>query len=120
MSDGFQIDVKNNVAVIQSDKVILTDAQSALDLIATVRYQSNCDRIAIPKSAVARGFFTLSNGIAGDILQKFVNYHVRLAIVGDFSMYTSKPLQDFIYESNKGTHIFFVADEADAVNRLTV
>ena len=94
--------------------------QSALDLIATVRYETGCDRIAIHKSAVAEDFFTLSTGVAGEILQKFVTYHVRLAIFGDFSRYMSKPLRDFIYESNKGSHVFFAGTEDEAIARLAV
>ncbi len=37
---------------------------------------------------------------------------------GDFSRYTSKPLRDFIYESNNGSHIFFVSTEDDAIEKL--
>ena len=36
-----------------------------------------------------------------------MNYQMRLAIVGDFSHYTSKPLRDFIYESNNGKQVGF-------------
>ena len=112
-------EVKGNIAIIRSDEVIITNAQSALDLMATVRYEIDCDRIAIHKSAVTEDFFVLSTGVAGEILQKFVNYQVKLAIIGDFSEYTSKPLRDFIYECNSGRHICFVADEAEAVRRLS-
>ena len=45
-------------------------------------------------------------------------YPVGFAFIGDFSGYTSKPLHDFIYESNKGRHLFFVADEDEAIARL--
>lgn len=48
-----------------------------------------------------------------------INYHVKFAVYGDFSVYTSKPLQDFIYESNNGKDIFFARDEDDAVDRLS-
>jgi len=113
------IKVKNGVAVIQSDEAIITDTQSALDLMATVRYEVGCDSIAISKAAVSEEFFVLSSGIAGDILQKFVNYRVRLAIIGDYSIYTSKPLKDFIYESNKCGHIFFTETENEAIAKLT-
>ena len=113
-----KIDVKNGVAVIQSNEIVITDVQSALDLMATVRYELDCDRIAIPRLAVAENFFALSTGIAGEILQKFVNYQCKLAIFGDFSHYTSKPLRDFIYESNNGSHIFFAATEDEAVTKL--
>ena len=36
-----------------------------------------------------------------------------------FSGYTSKPLKDFIYESNKGRDIFFVSSEEDAIEKLS-
>lgn len=106
------------VAVVESGEIIILDTQSALDLMATVRYGTDCDRIAIPKSTVTEDFFVLSTGIAGEILQKFVNYQCKLAIFGDFSHYTSKPLRDFIYESNNGKHIFFVGTESEAVAKL--
>ncbi len=109
----------NGVAVIQSDEPVITDTQSALDLMSTVKYETGCERIAIPKAAVTEEFFVLSTGIAGEILQKFVTYRVSLAIIGDFSQYTSKPLRDFIYESNKGRHIFFVSTEEEAIAKLT-
>ena len=47
-----------------------------------------------------------------------MNYRVKLAIYGDFTGYKSKPLQDFIRESNKGKDIFFAPDEASAVEML--
>jgi hypothetical protein len=106
------------VAIIKSAEPIITDTQSALDLMATVDYNDNCQRIAIYKEAITPDFFNLSTGIAGEILQKFTNYAKKIAIIGDFSNYTSKPLKDFIYESNKGNAIFFVADEECALEKL--
>lgn len=63
-------------------------------------------------------FFVLSTGLAGEILQKYVNYGGRIAIYGDYSNYTSKPLKDFMYESNKGKDVFFVSDEEQAADML--
>ena len=60
----------------------------------------------------------MSTGIAGEILQKFMNYRIKAAIFGDYSKYTSKPLKDFIYESNHGKNFFFVATREEAVDRL--
>ncbi len=106
-----------NIALVQGEGPILTDAASALDLLASVRYETGCDRLIIEKSAICEDFFRLSSGLAGEILQKFVNYRMKMAIVGDFSGYTSKPLKDFIYESNRGSDFFFVGtvDEALAL-----
>lgn len=110
--------IKNNIAIVHSNEVIITDGQSALDFIATVGYEHNVHKIAINKAAVTEDFFKLSTGLAGDIAQKFINYHVRFAIIGDFSGYTSKPLHDYIYECNQGKHLNFVATEEDAIRRL--
>ncbi|HGD4000232.1 MULTISPECIES: DUF4180 domain-containing protein [Bacillota] len=41
-------------------------------------------------------------------------------IVGDFSIYTSKSLKDFIYECNKGKNIFFTSDVEQAIKRLSI
>ncbi len=106
-------------AVVSADEPLITDTQSALDLMVTVRYESEVTRIAIDKKLIAEPFFALSSGLAGEVLQKFVNYRVKLAIIGDFSGYTSKPLRDFIYESNQGRHVFFVGSEAEAAEKLT-
>lgn len=113
------IDKDAHIAVISSDDVIINDVQSALDLIMTVKYEIGADRIAINKGAVAEEFFVLSSGLAGEILQKFINYHVKFAVYGDCSKYTSKPLHDFIYESNCGKDIFFVTTKDDAVQKLS-
>jgi len=107
-----------NIAVITGGEKVLTDVQSALDLLATIRYETGADRIAIDKDAVADDFFVLSTGLAGGVLQKFVTYHTKVAFYGDYTGYTSKPLRDFIYESNKGNHVFFVLTKEEALERL--
>lgn len=111
---------KNNtaVAVVSSEECLITDAQSALDLIMTVKYETGCVNINMNKEAVTEDFFILSTCLAGDILQKFVNYGVRVAIYGDFSKCTSKPLKDLMYESNKGNDIYFQPDVSFAVDKL--
>lgn len=112
---------KNNtdIAVISSDELLVTDVQSALDLIMTVKYETGCTNIAVNKEAIIENFFVLSSCLAGEILQKFVNYGIRFAIYGDFSKYTSKPLKDFMYESNKGNDIYFQPDASLAVDMLS-
>jgi len=107
------------IAIVESDKVLISDLQSALDFMMTVQYETGYNRIILNKSAISEGFFQLSTKLAGEILQKFVTYAVKLAIVGDFSGYTSKSLQAFIYESNKGKDIFFGPDREAAIEKLS-
>lgn len=113
-----KIKTVNNIAVINSDDVVIKDVQSALDFIMTVKYETNCSKAALNKEAINEDFFILSKGIAGEILQKFINYQVKFAVYGDYSKYTGKSLKDFMYESNNGRDIFFVNNEAEALKVL--
>ncbi|MNO80885.1 hypothetical protein D3C76_721070 [compost metagenome] len=114
------IDVNGgNIAVVSGSEVLIEDVQSALDFIATVRYETGCDRIVIHKASLSERFFDLKTRLAGEILQKFINYSVKAAIVGDFSVYSSKSLKDFIYECNNGRDIFFLPTEEEAIERLS-
>lgn len=108
----------NICAVVRSEEAVITDSQSALDLLMTAKYEAETKNIVIDKKLVNEDFFILSSGFAGEILQKYINYGGRIAIYGDYSHYTSKPLHDFIYESNKGHDVFFVATEGEAVDCL--
>lgn len=107
-----------NIAIIRNDTVVISDVQSALDLMATVQYEVDAKRIIIHKSLISESFFDLKTHLAGDILQKFINYRAKIAIVGDFSMYASESLKDFIYECNKGNDIFYLATEQQAIEKL--
>jgi hypothetical protein len=106
-------------ALIRGDDILVPDNQSALDLIATIRYETGCDAMALPQWRLQRIFFRLSTCLAGEILQKFVNYRMKLAIIGDFSVYKSKPLHDFIRECNRGQNVFFVSSKEEAIEKLS-
>lgn len=112
---------RNNItcAVVQSSGRVIVDSQSALDVLMAAKYDLGTKNIVIDKKLIAEDFFILSSGLAGEILQKYVNYGGRIAVYGDYSHYTSKPLKDFIYESNKGRDVFFVSMEEEAIAKLT-
>ena len=105
--------------VIQNyDIPLLDDAKIVLGYAAHVERIHGCRDIAIYKEMFEESFFDISSGFAGEVAQKLVNKGFRIAIIGDFSGYASKPLKDFMYESNKGRHLFFVADEDEALKKL--
>jgi len=95
----------------------INEVQDAVDLLGDL-YFNNCSNIVLKENQLHSDFFRLHTGLAGDVLQKFSNYSCRLAIVGDFSKYTSKSLQDFIRESNRGNRVFFVDTFEDALLKL--
>ena len=112
---------QNNIEVasISANEIVISDFQSAVDLMMTVKYETGIKNIAIPNDLITDRFFILSSGLAGEILQKFINYRFRIAIYGDYTKYTSKPLKDFIYESNNGRDVFFTDSLENAVKKLT-
>lgn len=110
---------KGIIAVLSDNSKLIADVDSALDLLMSAKYEAGTDYIVIDKKQITEDFFVLSNGLAGEILQKYINYGGKLAIFGDFSHYTSKPLKDFIYESNKGKNLFFTATKDEAIQKIT-
>lgn len=76
--------------------------------------------IVVPASRLNDAFFELRTGIAGEALQKLVNYGMKFALVGDVSAHVaaSKSLHDFVVECNRGRDVFFVADMAELEQRL--
>lgn len=106
------------IAEVIAEQIIINSAEDGLDLLGNLYYQG-FDKIIIYEKNITPDFFDLKTGIAGEILQKFSNYRIPLAIIGDFEKYQSKSIKDFIFESNKSKHINFVNSLVDALNKLT-
>lgn len=105
-------------AELSDDSVIINSEQDALDLMADAGYRYNCSKIIISERNLNPGFFDLKTGFAGSVLQKFSNYSVQLAVVGDFSKYKSRSLKDFIYECNNKKRILFLPDISAALEKI--
>ncbi len=97
----------------------LGTAGDILDLMGDAIHQG-ANALIIHQQDLPSGFFELRNGIAGEILQKFSNYQMKLAIIGEFGQFNSHTLNAFIMECNRGRHIFFVGTHEQALERLTV
>lgn len=109
------------VLVLDDDGPQLATTQDFLDVIGRLWGESEpTSDVAIPVARLAAEFFDLRTGLAGEALQKFVNYRVRVAVVGDVSGHvaTSAALGDFVRESNEGHHVWFVADLDELTVRL--
>lgn len=104
------------VAEIVSQDVVITTAEDGIDLVGNLYYQG-FDKAILYEENITPAFFDLKNRLAGEILQKFSNYRMRLVIVGDFTKYESKSLKDFIFESNKGTTVNFVSSVTEVLNK---
>lgn len=102
------------IAEIDSEEILIATGGDVLGLI----YSYEAENIILHKKNIVPGFFDLSTGIAGDVVQKLVNYRRRIAVVGDFTNLESKSLRDFIYESNRRGNMYFVASIEEARQRL--
>ena len=107
-----------NIAEITDDTILINTPDDALQLMADLYYQ-DFNKIIVHEENIIPAFFDLSTGVAGEVLQKFSNYGVQLAIVGDFTKYPGKSLQDFIYESNKGRQVNFLNSVELAIEKLS-
>ncbi|GGM30752.1 DUF4180 domain-containing protein [Dactylosporangium sucinum] len=93
--------------------------QDALDLIGAAF--AGAEVVAVPANRLDERFFRLGTRFAGEVMQKFVNYHLRLAVIGDIDEHTrqSEALQALVRESNGGNHIWFLRDLDALEARLT-
>ena len=106
------------IAEVIAENSIIESIEDGSQLVADIYYQ-DFDRIVLYEKNITPLFFNLKNGIAGEILQKFSNFRVRLAIIGDFEKYESKSIKDFIFESNKNLQINFVNSLEEGLRRLS-
>jgi hypothetical protein len=106
-----------NVGEIVTDNLILQTIEDGTELAGNLYYQG-LDVVIIHQKNITPDFFELSNKMAGEILQKFSNFRMRLILIGDFENVSSKSLRDFIYESNKGRQVNFSPDLTDVLKRI--
>src|SRR5690349_4197331 len=93
-------------------------SEAALDLIGAAF--GGAEVVAVPAGRLDPSFFSLGTRFAGDVMQKFVNYRMRLVVVGDISAHlaASGALRALVAESNRHDHIWFVPDLAALDARL--
>jgi hypothetical protein len=105
------------VATLLSKDTVIKTVQDALDLMGNASYQG-LRSVLLNEENLDAQFYDLRSGIAGEILQKFASYQMKLAIVGEFEKYNSNALNALIAECNRGGHIFFVSDMNSAIKKL--
>ncbi|MFC9820253.1 DUF4180 domain-containing protein [Streptomyces erythrochromogenes] len=94
--------------------------REALDCIGNASYQG-AEWAVIPVERFDEAFFRLSTRVAGEIIQKFVQYRMGIVVLGDISRHTaaSTALGDFVRECNRGRQTWFLADAEELRARLT-
>ncbi|MFF0309828.1 DUF4180 domain-containing protein [Streptosporangium sp. NPDC004379] len=110
MPDVIQERAGTTVLVCDPDGPPVATTQDALDLVGAAFLGAQV--VAVPASRLDERFFSLGTRFAGEVLQKFVNYRLRLAVIGDISRHlaSSSALRALVHESNLGDHVWFLPD----------
>ncbi|QIK72517.1 DUF4180 domain-containing protein [Propioniciclava coleopterorum] len=96
--------------VCADDGPVIASTQDALDLIGAAF--RNAEFVVVPAHRLDASFFRLGTGFAGDVMQKFVNYRVKLVVLGDIDAHLerSDAFRGLVAESNDADHIWFLPD----------
>lgn len=95
------------VLLLPQDGAPLETVEAATDVIGDAL--GRADVVVIPVERLTDDFFELKTRFAGEVTQKFVNYRLRLAIVGDIEsrIGESVSLRAWVTESNRGRQLWF-------------
>ena len=98
----------STVLVVDEDGPAL-DGRAFRDLVGDAMGEG-ASMLAVPVARLPAAFWELATGLAGDVLQVSVNYHVRLAVVGELpeTATGSRAFTALVRESNAGTQHWFV------------
>ncbi|MFL0266995.1 DUF4180 domain-containing protein [Candidatus Clostridium radicumherbarum] len=81
----------------------LSAEQDVLDLIG-ICIGNDVYALVLYIDAFSEDFFNLKTGLAGMILQKFINYHIKVAVILDKEVAFNDRFKEMIMEANKGKH----------------
>lgn len=98
----------------------LQQSGDANDFLAEA-WGQEVDMLAIPVERLGEGFFDLRSGLAGEVGQKFANYRMPLVVIGDLTQWIAKSraFRDYVREANAGSGLWFVADQAELIERVS-
>ena len=108
-----------------ADRLVLPDEGApitppvARDVIGDA-FSVDARTVVIPVDRFDASFFDLRTGVAGDIVQAFVNHQLRLVVLGTLppAATTSSSFGAFVGEANRGSQIWFVETAEELDDRL--
>ncbi|WP_231515478.1 DUF4180 domain-containing protein [Herbidospora cretacea] len=106
--------------ILPADGPPIAGEADALDVIGAT-FGQGVTWVVIPTERLPDAFFSLRTGLAGAILQKFVQYGFRLAVIGDVSRHiaASDAFRDLVRECNRGDQTWFLPTREEFDARVT-
>lgn len=101
------------IEVISAQSPLSTE-QDAVDLVALCQ-ENDTDLLLLHSQALSEDFFKLRTGVAGQMIQKWINYRVKTAAVIPKELINQGRFKEMALETNKSNHfrVFETKDEAE-------
>jgi hypothetical protein len=103
--------------VIEPGEEVISSPQDALDLIVICGEEETC-RILMHADNVSEEFFNLSSGLAGEVLLKFTNYRLKVALVMPADLPVSERFAEFASETRRSRDFRIFYTEGSAAQWL--
>nr|WP_242836882.1 DUF4180 domain-containing protein [Clostridium beijerinckii] len=112
---NYKVVNKNNVKYIEfaSEVWKLSSEQDVVDCIS-ICMENDVYTIMFHSNVLSEDFFNLKTRIAGMALQKFINYHVKVAVIIENEEKLNDRFKEMIMESNKGNNFRTFKDIVEA------
>lgn len=93
--------------------LLISSENDALDLVAYCG-ENDTNRLLLHAVNLHDDFFNLKTGLAGAVLQKFVNYGIKSASVIPRDLSDQGRFREMAVESNRGQHFRIFTDISEA------
>ncbi|WP_160680494.1 DUF4180 domain-containing protein [Clostridium sp. C8-1-8] len=112
---NYRVVDKNNKKYIEfaSGFRKLSSEKDVIDYIS-ICMENDVYTILLQPNILSEDFFNLRTGLAGMALQKFINYHVKVAVIIEDTEKLNDRFKEMIMEANKGNHFRTFSNTEDA------
>jgi hypothetical protein len=100
------------------DEQRIQSENDALELVASCS-ENQIDRLMLHGGSLNADFYKLKTGLAGAVLQKFINYHIRVAAVIPMELVNQGRFYEMVLEANRGRQFRVFQDLQTAEKWLT-
>jgi PadR family transcriptional regulator, regulatory protein AphA len=111
-------DAKKYIEYVSLETPLSTE-RDVLDIISAC-FENNIQYLIIHADVLSEDFFKLKTGLAGMMLQKFVNYHIKAAVVINSEQRITGKFGEMLVEANKGNDFRVFKDTTEAEKWLLI
>jgi Domain of unknown function (DUF4180) len=95
---------------------LIQSEQDGLDIIG-ICFENNANLLLIHKDLLSDDFLNLRTGLAGKVLQKFINYQIKAAAIINEEKFNNR-FKELVKEYNKGNAFRVFNNSEEAKNWL--